>query len=101
MKLFSRLLPIACLAPLALASPVQAQHQNIEYRSMAMQACDIEGWAGYGSYEACVEQTYSDMITQNMYTVVCIYACVPNFTPAYEMPCFGSRIQASYCQLGG
>lgn len=99
MKLFSRLLTIACLAPLALASPAQAQHENIQYRTTAMQACYVEGWGGYGSYEICLEQTYSDMIEQGRYTVVCLWFCVPNFTPSFEMPCFGSRIQATYCQV--
>jgi hypothetical protein len=93
-----KILAVAALATLGSTAPLQAQWDNINYRSMAMDACSVEGNGGYGSYEICVEQTYSDMINQGRYVVIC-YVCVPNFTPATEMPCYGSRI-AEYCQVG-
>lgn len=97
MRLSLRLLPILCLGAIGLTSPAEAQNENITYRSMAMQACDVEGYGGYGTYDACLEQTYYDLIHQGGYAVIC-YICVPNFTPAYEMPCYGTRL-SEWCQV--
>lgn len=74
-----------------------AQHDDIAVRSIAMDACQVEGFGGYGSYETCVEAVYSEAIEAGRYRFKNINAIDPN-TPAFQQPlmCF-SRTEGDYC----
>ena len=84
-------IPLLLVAFSVPAAPAQAQFDDITLRSNAMEACNVEAYGGYGSYEICVEAIYSDMINQGRYRVV-YFITIPNGTEAREMPCFGSRL---------
>ncbi len=56
-------------ALLALPTAAPAQNQNIRYRSIALEACEVEGWGGYPNYETCTEETYQHMVHYGAYPI--------------------------------